>query len=326
MEEIEDEELKKNLPSLSSKDGQLLDLEEEANIKPAVKHRKETKTCDTTVPKKARTAKAVPVSTSNKHSDKTVIEKVETHLGPTIHSSKDIQCDKFGHTNQFGSNEEMCKEVKNQVCQMCIDREAKEACLAGLWESWVEKCKDLTGEIPVKLPKIQKVNHRMTWIDDDIKYNYRYLKCPEALQPEFRQKVNKYMKAGWWEMRPTSQAAPLMCIPKKNGKLCTVIDARQWNNNMVEDVTSFPDQDQIGSDVVKAKYHLKIDMSDTYEQIRVNPDNVWKTVFSTIDGTCVSHIMQQGDCNAPSTFQQLMTWIFREHLECSSGYTLTIFL
>jgi Reverse transcriptase (RNA-dependent DNA polymerase) len=28
----------------------------------------------------------------------------------------------------------------------------------------------------------------------------------------------------------------------------------------------------------------------------------------------VSHVMQQGDCNAPATFQRLMTWIFREHL------------
>ena len=34
--------------------------------------------------------------------------------------------------------------------------------------------------------------------------------------------------------------------------------------------------------------------------------------FATIAGTYVSNIMQQGDCNAPATFQRLMTSIFRD--------------
>lgn len=53
-------------------------------------------------------------------------------------------------------------------------------------------------------------------------------------------------------------------------------------------------------------------MSDAYEQIRVEPKDVWKTVFATVYGTFVSHTMQQGDCNAPATFQRLMTTIFRD--------------
>src|ERR1700722_14073976 len=35
--------------------------------------------------------------------------------------------------------------------------------------------------------------------------------------------------------------------------------------------------------------------------------------FATIYGTFVSHTMQQGDCNAPATFQRLMTIIFRKY-------------
>ncbi len=51
-------------------------------------------------------------------------------------------------------------------------------------------------------------------------------------------------------------------------------------------------------------------MSEAYEQICIRPEDVSKTAFATIYGTFVSLVMQQGDCNAPSTFQRLMTSVF----------------
>jgi hypothetical protein len=134
-------------------------------------------------------------------------------------------------------------------------------------------------------------------------------KCPEALQPKLREKINKYVDAGWWELKPVPQAVPLLCFPKKPDGLRTVVDARQRNDNTVKDVTPFPDQDAIRMDVARAPHRSKINMSDAYEQIQVIDSDVWKTVFATPFGTAVSHVMQQGDCNAPATFQRLMTWI-----------------
>lgn len=55
-------------------------------------------------------------------------------------------------------------------------------------------------------------------------------------------------------------------------------------------------------------------MSDAYEQIRIEPGNVDKTTFATVYGTFKSHTMQQGDCNAPATFQRLMTMVFRDYI------------
>jgi hypothetical protein len=59
-----------------------------------------------------------------------------------------------------------------------------------------------------------------------------------------------------------------------------------------------------------AKIQSKIDLSDAYEQVRVHTEDIDKTAFVTIAGMFISHIMQQGDCNAPATFQCLMTSIF----------------
>ncbi|KAG6881257.1 hypothetical protein C0995_002480, partial [Termitomyces sp. Mi166 len=63
-----------------------------------------------------------------------------------------------------------------------------------------------------------------------------------------------------------TQAAPLLCIPKKDGTLQTALDARQHNDNTIKDVTPLPDQEVICKDVAKAKYRLKIDLTDAYEQ------------------------------------------------------------
>ena len=55
-------------------------------------------------------------------------------------------------------------------------------------------------------------------------------------------------------------------------------------------------------------------MTEAYEQTRIRPEDVCKMTFSTIFGTFQSQVMQMGDCNAPSTFQWLMTAIIQEFL------------
>ena len=55
-------------------------------------------------------------------------------------------------------------------------------------------------------------------------------------------------------------------------------------------------------------------MLEAYEQICIRPEDIPKMAFSTIYGTFMSHVMQKGDCNAPSTFQRLMTAVFREYI------------
>jgi hypothetical protein len=63
-------------------------------------------------------------------------------------------------------------------------------------------------------------------------------------------------------------------------------------------------------DVAQAKYHSKIDLSNAYEQIHIEPEDVHKTGFASVFRTHESNVMQQGNCNAPGTFQWLMTIIF----------------
>ena len=53
-------------------------------------------------------------------------------------------------------------------------------------------------------------------------------------------------------------------------------------------------------------------MSDAYEQVCNEPADVWKSAFLNIFGTFTSDVMVQGDCNAPATFQRVMTLVFQD--------------
>ena len=73
----------------------------------------------------------------------------------------------------------------------------------------------------------------------------------------------------------------------------------------------FPDQDIICNDMARVAYRSKLNMSEVYEQIHIIPEHIHKTAFATVLDMFRSQVMQMGDCNEPSTFQRLMTAIFR---------------
>ena len=175
---------------------------------------------------------------------------------------------------------------------------------------WMDNITDLISRVPPKVPLFRQINHEINLIDPNKRINYQLPKCPDALKEELAEKISQYTSVGWWVPATVHQAIPMLCVLKKNGKLQAVFDLRQQNYNTEMDVSPFPDQDTIHHDVVHAPFRSKLDMSKVYEQICVRPEDIPKMAFMTIFGMFISLVMQQGDCNAPSTFQRLMMAVF----------------
>ena len=195
-----------------------------------------------------------------------------------------------------------------------------------LREEITEKYIDLLGPLPLKLPPIHEVLCESPLINESKQLKHRLPKCPEAFCSEFAWKIERHTTTGWWVPAAAKQARPMLCIPKKNGTLCTMFDLWQQNENTWKDATPFPDQDSIHHDIVRANFRSKLDMTEAYEQMHIRPEDVCKTTFSTIIGTFQSQVMQMGNCNVPSTFQQLMTAIFQEFLgRCVHIYLIFIY-
>ncbi|KAJ7120141.1 hypothetical protein C8R44DRAFT_623675, partial [Mycena epipterygia] len=98
-----------------------------------------------------------------------------------------------------------------------------------LRDRWMEISKDIMSGVPETMPPLRAVNHRIPLIDDKKIYNYHLPKCPDSMKDQLLDKINRYVRAGWWTAVQTDQAAPMLCIPKKTGLLRTAIDCRKRN-------------------------------------------------------------------------------------------------
>lgn len=111
-----------------------------------------------------------------------------------------------------------------------------------------------------------------------------------------------------WVWTTAYQVMPMLCIPKKNGKLCTVFDLQLHNNNMVKDVTPFLDQDNTWHNVTCVCYWSKLNMLEAYEQIWVRITDVSKMAFAIVLGTFVSKWCSEVIVMHPLHFNILWHW------------------
>lgn len=179
---------------------------------------------------------------------------------------------------------------------------------------WRDSVSDLAREPPNELPPWRNVNHEIKLIDPDATIPYRRAKCPDALIQQMSDKIDLYTKSNKWVFKDEKNASVMLCIPKKDSALRTVIDARTRNLNTIPDVTPMPDQESIRDRVASARYRSKIDLTNAFEQMRVVESDVKNTAFITIKGVMVSNVAQQGDRNAPASFQKLMVDLFRDYI------------
>src|ERR1700677_538519 len=195
----------------------------------------------------------VPISTKLKF-ERPKAPEIEECSIPTLHS------DSFKYKGPSQKEEVLLAVMDVNLNEL---KEGEEQ-LPDLHNKWVESAADILTGAPPHLPPFREVNHKIPLIDEQKWYNYHLPRCPDSLKKELTGKIQCYKDAGWCEETNVSQAAPMICVPKKSGKLHTIIDGRKQNENTEKDVTPFPDQEQIHMDVAQGKYRSKIDMSDVY--------------------------------------------------------------
>ena len=89
-----------------------------------------------------------------------------------------------------------------------------------LRDKWIKMNADIMSGVPMVLPPLRDINHRIQLVDEGMRYHYYSPRCPESMRLQLKEKLIQYEDAGWWVRNTTEQAAPMMCIPKKKDCSC----------------------------------------------------------------------------------------------------------
>jgi hypothetical protein len=172
------------------------------------------------------------------------------------------------------------------------------------------------------LPLLRRINHCIPIKDTGKQYPFQPLKCPEGFREQWNEKRDIFLRSGWWQYTQGINAAPVMFLRKPNGGMRNTVDLQAQNENTEKIASPLPDQEGIWCRVAGSRYFTAMDLEGAYEQVCVEPDDVPHTLMNTPDGTMVSLVLQQGDCNAIATFMSVMTDMFSAYL----GIWLEIYL
>ena len=166
-----------------------------------------------------------------------------------------------------------------------------------------------------KLPPQRSFNHAIDVIEGkQPPFGPIYSLSQKELEV-LREYLDRMIAQGKIQPSKSPAGAPILFVPKPNGKLRLCIDYRALNNVTIKNRYPLPLMNELRDRVAGAKIFTKLDLRDGYYLIRIKEGDEWKTAFRTRYGHFEYTVMPFGLANAPATFQNMMNEVLREFLD-----------
>lgn len=190
-------------------------------------------------------------------------------------------------------------------------------CDKGLLRALLKKYAHISpAELPAGLPPdrgigTQHLIRLMEGAQPPARRSYRLSPREKA---EVEDHVSKLLAKGLAQPSNSPYGAPILFVPKPDGSLRMVIDYRSLNKITVKDKYPIPRIDDLIDQLRGAKVFSALDLTQGYYQLRIAPEDVHKTAFTTPIGLYEYKVLPMGLSNSVSYFQRAMNTIFAPFL------------
>ena len=170
-------------------------------------------------------------------------------------------------------------------------------------------------KLAAELPRHRKFDHAIEILPGkEVPFGPIY-PLSEPQKEVLREYLERMIGQGKMTPSKSPAGAPILFVPKKNGKLRLCIDYRGLNNITVKNKYPLPLMDPLREQVKGATIFTKFDLRDGYYLIRIKEGDEWKMAFRTQYGQFEYKVMPFGLCNAPATFQGMINEVLQEFLD-----------
>ena len=176
-----------------------------------------------------------------------------------------------------------------------------EANRASIYERVLLKHSAVFQELPKGLPPERDVDHHIVLQPGQrppARPPYRLSKLEEE---ECIKQLKQYLDMGHIQHSKSPFGAPVLFVRKPNGTFRFCVDYRALNDQTIKDRYPLPRIDDLLDRLHGATVFSKLDLAQGYHQVRIAPEDVHKTAFTTQFGHYEFRVMPFGLCNAPAT-------------------------
>ncbi len=143
---------------------------------------------------------------------------------------------------------------------------------------------------------------------------------PLSMRESVRDELSALEEAGIIRRSDSTWASPLVPVRKKSGKVRLCVDYRKVNGVTTPEPYYMPGFEEMMNKIGGSKVLSKLDLVKGFHQVGVHPEDREKTAFICPWGKWEYLRMPFGLCNAPATFQKLMTRVLAGCEEFSNVY------
>ncbi|CAN6347636.1 unnamed protein product [Urochloa humidicola] len=167
---------------------------------------------------------------------------------------------------------------------------------------------------PKGLPPSRAVDHAIPLFDDAKPVNQRPYRLPYHQKTAMEQLIQQLLQAHMIRPSVSPYSSPVILVKKKDGTWRLCVDYRQLNSKTVKNKYPIPIIEDLLDELFGAQVFSKIDLRSGYHQIKMKPEDIQKTAFTTHLGHFEYVVMPFGLTNAPATFQTLMNTVLAQFL------------